>query len=123
MSAVNLSNLTVPELVEQFRILALAKSDAIGTGQSAKFSRLYWKLDAIKKELKARRGDQRRALAALYDHRNPQVRFDAAMATLVVFPDEARAALQMIIDRQEFPQAGEAGFTLGDLGAGRFTPE
>jgi hypothetical protein len=123
MRAANLSSLTVPQLVEQFRILALAKSDAIGTGQNTKFSRLYWRLEAVEQELKVRAGDQRRALAPLYNHPNPQVRFDAAMATLVVFPDEARAALQMIIDRNEFPQAGEAGFTLADLSAGRFTPE
>jgi hypothetical protein len=45
------------------------------------------------------------------------------MATLVVFPEEARAALQMIIDRDEFPQAGNAGFTLLYLSDGRFTPD
>jgi Domain of unknown function (DUF2019) len=123
MSAVDMSNQTVPELVEKFRALALSKCQADLGGQDAKYDRLYWKLDAVEKELKAREGDQRRALAPLYDHPNPQVRLDAAMATLVVFPEKARAALQMIIDRDEFPQAGDAGFTLLYLSDGRFTPD
>ena len=123
MSVPNLSRQTVAQLVEQFRVLALAKSQAINEGQTAKYSRLYWELDAVEKSLRARDGDQRRALVPLYDDPNPQVRLDAAMATLVVFPNESRAALQMIIDRNEFPQAGDAGFTLLCLKEGRFTPE
>lgn len=123
MSAAKLSDQTVPQLVEQFRLLALAKNKAIETGQNTKYNRLYWKLDAVGKELRAREGDQRRALAPLYDDPNPQVRLDAAMATLVIFPERARAALQMIIDRHEFPQAGDAGFTLLYLKDGRFVPE
>jgi len=123
MSPADLSGQTVTQLVEQFRVLALAKSQAIDEGNNAKYNRLYWELEAIEKALKAREGDQRRALVPLYDDPNPQVRLDAAMATLVVFPIESRAALQMIIDRNEFPQAGDAGFTLLYLKEGRFTPE
>jgi hypothetical protein len=123
MSVPDLSSQTVAQLVERFRVLALAKSQAINDGKTAKFSRLYWELDAVEKSLRARDGDQRRALVPLYDHPNPQVRLDAAMATLVVLPNASRAALQMIIDRHEFPQAGDAGFTLLYLKEGRFTPE
>jgi Domain of unknown function (DUF2019) len=123
MSEADISLLTIPQLVERFRVLALAKNEAIETEQSTRYNRLYWKLDAVQKELRARQGDQRHALAPLYDHPNPQVRLDAAMATLVVFPDRARAALQMIIDRDEFPQAADAGFTLLYLKEGRFVPE
>jgi len=123
MTTGDIASRTVPQLVDQFRILALAKSEAIDTGQTTKYKRLYRKLDAVGKELRARDGDQRRALAQLYDDPNPQVRLDAAMATLVVFPERARATLQMIIDRDEFPQAGDAGFTLLYLKEGRFIPE
>ena len=45
------------------------------------------------------------------------------MATLVIFPDDARATLQEIIDRREFPQAADAGQTLLYLKDGRFFPE
>ena len=123
MSAANLAGQTTPQLVEQFRILALAKGEANVGGEIAKFTRLYWRLDAIEKELRSRAGDQRSALVELYRHPNPQVRLEAAMATLAVFPDEAKAALQMIIDRNEFPQAGDAGFTLLNISEGQFTPE
>lgn len=123
MSAMDIADQTVPQLAEQFEVLALEKSNAINEGRNAKYNRLYWRLNAVEKELRARQGDQRRSLAPLYDHPNPQVRLDAAMATLVIFPDEARAALQMIIDRREFPQAIDAGFTLLYLKEGRFTPE
>ena len=101
----------------------LAKNEALETDQDARYKRLYWKLDAVQQELRARAGDQRRALAELYDHPNPQVRFDAAIATLVMVPDRARAALRMIINRDEFPQAADAGLTLDDLDEGRFVPE
>lgn len=123
MSIRDISQLTVPQLVEQFLVLSLAKGDAIMGDQIAKVNRLYWKIDALEKELKSRDGDQRRALHALYDHPNPQVRLEAADATLAVLPVEARAALQMIIDRHEFPQAGDAGFTLLYLSDGRYIPE
>ena len=101
----------------------LAKNEALETDQDARYKRLYGKLDAVQQELRARAGDQRRALAELYDHPNPQVRFDAAIATLVMVPDRARAALRMIIDRDEFPQAADAGLTLDDLDEGRFAPQ
>ena len=123
MTVTDLSSRSVSELVEQFRILALAKNEALETDQDARYKRRYWKLDAVQQELRARAGDQRRALAELYDHPNPQVRLDAAMATLVVLPDRARAAPRMIIDRVEFPQAADAGFTLDDLDEGRFVPK
>ena len=123
MRAADVRGQSVSQLVAQFQALALAKSDAIATGQNAKYSRLYWRLDAVEKELRSREGDQRRALIELYSHPNPQVRLDAAMATLVVFPNEARAALQMIIDRREFPQAADARQTLLYMSDGRYTPE
>ncbi|WP_295855349.1 DUF2019 domain-containing protein [Tardiphaga sp.] len=122
MTTADLSSRSVPELVEQFRRLALAKGEASDNGQTAKFNRLYGKLDAVQQQLRSRPGDQRRALVELYDHANPQVRFDAAIATLGVVPDRARAALRMIIDRAEFPQAANARLTLDNLREGGFMP-
>jgi hypothetical protein len=123
MSPSDPSHQTVPQLVELFLKLALAKGRAIMRGEIAKANRLYGKIGLIEKELRSREGDQRRALSVLYDHPNPQVRLEAAYATLVALPDEARAALQMICDRHEFPQAGDAGFTLLYLSDGRYVPE
>ncbi|MCX7318356.1 MAG: DUF2019 domain-containing protein [Hyphomicrobiales bacterium] len=123
MKRPDISHQTVLEIVEQFQALSLARGHALVGGEIAKVNRLYLKIDALKTELKSRDGDQRRALHALYNHPNPQVRLEAANATLVVLPKESRAALQMIIDRREFPQAGDAGFTLLYLSDGRYVPE
>ena len=123
MKRLDIAHQTVPEIVEQFQTLALAQGHALLGGEMAKVNRLYSKIDALENELKSRDGDQRRALHALYNHPNPQVRLEAANATLAVLPTESRAALQMIIDRREFPQAGHAGFTLLNLSEGRYVPE
>ena len=123
MKRMDISHQTVTQLVEQFLALSLAQGEALVEWRMATVNRLYWKIDALKKELKARDGDQRRALHVLYSHPDPQVRMEAAGATLALFPDEARAVLQRIIDRHEFPQAGHAGFTLLYLSDGRYVPE
>jgi hypothetical protein len=76
----------------------------------------------VEEELKARDGDQRRALLDLYDHPNAQVRLNAAKATLAVAPESARRMLQTMADSREFPQAGDAGMTLDSLDRGIFKP-
>jgi hypothetical protein len=73
--------------------------------------------------LKARNGDQRRALLLLYEHPNAQVRLKAAKATLAVNPDAARRVLQTLADSREFPQAGDAGMTLINLDRSIFNPK
>jgi hypothetical protein len=123
MKTYDLSQQTVDQLVDRFLALSLAKGKALVEGQIAKVNRLYWKIDALRKELKSRDSDQRRALHVFYNHPDPQVRLEAANATLAILPTEARAVLQMIIDRHEFPQAGYAGFTLLYLSDGRYVPE
>lgn len=76
MKRVNLERLTVNELVERFASLALEQDKALLDSDISKASRLYWKLEDVEAELKAREGDQRRALLKLYDHPNAQVRLN-----------------------------------------------
>lgn len=76
----------------------------------------------VETELKRRPPDQRRALLALYDHPNAQVRLAAAKSTLAVAPAAAREMLQIIADSGEFPQAGDAGMSLVNLERGIFKP-
>jgi hypothetical protein len=73
-------------------------------------------------ELRVRKGDQRRALLALYDHPSVQVRLKAAKATLAVAPLEARAALEAIRASNWQPQALDAGMSLRNLDNGVFKP-
>ena len=68
---------------------------------NAKFNRLFWQMEAVEGQLKARIGDQRRALLRLYDHPNAQVRLTAAKATLAVAPEAARRLLRTIADLKD----------------------
>ena len=115
-------SMTVDELVERFTVIALAQDKAIRSYDSAKFNRLFRQMDVVKQELKARSGDQRRALLQLFDHSNPQVRLKAAVATLAVAPQAAMRLLQTISDRKDGPQAGDAGMTLWRLDSGEYKP-
>jgi hypothetical protein len=122
MKRVNLQRLTVDELVQRFAVLALEQDDALLDSNISKVNRLFRKLQDISAELKAREGDQRRALLKLYDHPNAQVRLKATKATLAVAPEAARRMLESIAESSEFPQAGEAGMSIYNLDAGIFKP-
>jgi hypothetical protein len=92
-------------------------------GQQTKYNRLFDEMRELVLVLKARTGDARAELLPLLNHRNAQVRIKAAIATLVVAPEKARTALQLIVDRGEFPQAADASGTLSYLEDGRFVPD
>lgn len=122
MTRIDLSQMTVEQLVEQFAAMAVEQDQAELMNDNAKYTRLYWQMEAVENELKAREGDQRRALMRLYHHRNAQVRLKTAIATLAIAPELARQVLQVIKDRSEFPQAGDAAMMLRSLDNGSFTP-
>jgi hypothetical protein len=74
---------------------------------------------AIGGELGGRPGDQRAALSQLFSHPDGYVRFNAAVASISVLKEEARAVIQAIAESGVYPLAGEAGVFLsmydGDL--------
>lgn len=113
---------TVSELVDQYVAISLAQFDAIRNDDSAKFNHLVDGLIAVEDELRKRASDERAALLSLYAHDNPQVRLNAATATLTVAPAQARAVLEKIRASQEQPQALDAGMTLWNLERGVFKP-
>ena len=122
MTRINISEMNVEQLVERFVDIALDQDIAIHQYDTAKFNRLFEQMEAVDGELKARVGDQRRALLRLYGHPNAQVRLTAAKATLAVAPDAARHLLQTIADSHEHPHAGDAGMCLVALDRGIFKP-
>ena len=122
MKRADLTQMSVEELVLRFTAIALDQDEAILMDDNAKFRRLYWQMDAVENELKAREGDRRRALLPLYEHSNLQVRLKAAVATLAVEPEAARRELQAISDSRAYPHAGDAGMTLVALDRGIFKP-
>jgi hypothetical protein len=65
-----LEDLTVDELVQRFIDIAFDQVKADLYGDLRKMRALYWKMDAAGNELRARPGDQRRALLPLLRHGN-----------------------------------------------------
>lgn len=118
----NLKALSDAELVRSFLKLSLSKAKAVMETDTRKLKKLYPQAEAMIHELRLREGDKRRLLIVLYNHPNPQVRLDAATATLAISPEDARRMLQMICDRKEHPYALEAGMRLDALDGGIFRP-
>lgn len=122
MKRKTLGTISGTELVERFLEIALEQDNAILMDEIARYNRLYGRMEEVKEELKRRPGDLRRALVALYDHPNAQVRLKAAIATLAVAPGSARSVLQEISDRNEYPQAADARGMMRALDEGRYKP-
>lgn len=122
MSKLNLDTATVDQLVERFAAICLDQGQALLYSDIAKFNRLYESMVEVREELKRRLGDQRRALTALYDHQNAQVRLQAARASLAVEPAAARSVIETIANSKIGPQAGDAGMTISNLDSGIFKP-
>jgi hypothetical protein len=122
MKQQNLKDMSVDQLVEHFTSITLEQDKALRTSNHTKYNRLFDEMEAVKHELRARHGDQRRALLRLYDHPNAQVRLKAVKATLAVAPDLARRMLETIAGSREYPQAGDAGMTIDALDRGIFKP-
>jgi hypothetical protein len=118
MKTASLSQLTVEDLVQQFMDIGLEQDRAIKDDNTRKYNALFDRMVAVVDELRARPGDQGRALATLLDHPNLQVRLNAAKVTLAVEPDAARRALEGIRATQWQPQAGDAGMSLWNLDRG-----
>jgi hypothetical protein len=114
--------MAVEDLVRQFAELSVQQDMALLSGPQRTINALYWKIDAIMGELKARPGDQRSALLALFDHENKQVQLKAALATLAISPHAARAQLEAIAASRWQPQAADAGMALIELDRGVYKP-
>ena len=123
MTGADLKAMTVAQLVENLAELGVKQNKALLWHDLSEVNSLYWRIDAIKEELKGRPGDQRRALLTLFNHPDLQVRLKVAKATLAVAPDQARAMLEHIAARHRGPQAGDAGMCLWNLDRGVFVPK
>lgn len=70
MSRVDLEVATIEELVAIFAAIAVNQNAALECSRNAEYNRLYRQMEKIEEQLKARGGDQRRALLPLYGHPN-----------------------------------------------------
>jgi hypothetical protein len=114
---------SVGQLVQAFLDVSLSQSQAVDEDDHGRYNRLVDDYLALIDELRLRKGDQRRVLRTLFDHIKPQVRLNAAIATLAVLPDEARETLRLIHARREYPQAADAIGLLNALERGTYMPE
>ena len=122
MTTALLVDMTIEELVARFVEIGIAQDKAERIDDRRRFKRLYRQMDEIDNELRARGPAARRALLALFDHPNLQVRLKAAKRSLAVAPQEARQTIEAIVQTAQLPQAGEAGMMLSLLDRGLFVP-
>jgi hypothetical protein len=110
------------DLIARFLAITLEQDDAISKDKNQKYNRLFKEMVLVLDELKMRPDNPRRALLALLDHPNAQVRLKAAIHTLAVDRDRAIAVLQAIKNSKEYPQAADAWGILDSMAEGRYTP-
>jgi hypothetical protein len=122
MKPPQLQNVPLRKLYERFIFASLDQHKSLVTGDHAGYNRLFEEVVAIEEELKRRGEDERRALASLFSDPSAQVRLNAAIATLALEPETARQALQLISDRNEYPQAPYARDMLWALDKGTYKP-
>ncbi len=119
MKRIELQDLTVDQLVERFVDLALAQDHANDMDDIRKYNRLFPQMEDVRYELQTRPGNPRRALLPLLEHPSAQVRFLAAITVAPVEPEAARRALQLMWDRNEYPQAADAYSAIRAIDNGR----
>lgn len=123
MKKPNLARLTTDQLVDRFAEIGIAQDDALWDGKYAKFNGLFDQMMDVDRELRSRGREARLALTRLFDHRNIQVRLQAARWSLGVASVEARRLIEKISQSGFYPQAGDAGMTLVALDDGTFKPD
>ncbi|HVA13108.1 MAG TPA: DUF2019 domain-containing protein [Stellaceae bacterium] len=138
MATPDLKTMSVDELVELFAQIGVAQGKAIREGvlppeepslemereaAQKKFEKLYWEMDAVDRELRARGREARSALMQLYDYPNMQVKLMAARHTLGVAYEAAREMIEAIADSKWPGQSLDAGMTICNLDNGTFKPD
>lgn len=107
--------MSTQQLISRFAEIGIAQDHALLGNEIRRFNLLFGKMKSIVDELRLRPGDERRALALLYEHVNVQVRLQAARFSRDVMPVPARKLIEEIAGSGQFPQAGDAGMTLSKM--------
>jgi hypothetical protein len=120
MKRISLQDMALDQLVKRFVDIALAEYDAREREDTAKYKRLFDQMTDLMAEFLIRPVQQRRALIALYEHPNPQVRYRAALITHDLAPQAARRVWEIISERNEYPQAVNARGMIRSLDEGPY---
>ncbi len=123
MTSRPLSSLDIEQIIHEYVRLSEQQDEAQLDDDHGRYNKIYAKLDLIDKELRSRGMTARLALARLFDHKNLQVRVNAATDLLGVVPNEARPVLERIRQSRQGPQCLDAGMTLRNVDNGVFKPD
>lgn len=113
-----IETLSSEELVGKFIEIATEHGEAIAALDTKTANRLFDRESRVVRELRARPGDHRRRLFALYRHPNFQVRLNAVRRTFALNRAEAEAQLREIGETAPEPQGFHARMSLSMLEIG-----
>ena len=123
MSRMELDTMTDAQLVDRFTTLSLQQYDVLEIHDTKTYTKLFHRVHAVAGVLRKRGLDARRALLPLLDHKNAQVRLNAAHQLLAIEPLRARATLEALAKFAPRPQGGPAGMALWMLDRGEYKPD
>ena len=123
MKGLDIRSAAAAELVDCFAAVCVKQNNALFEYDVSRFNHLYSDMTAMTQELKSRPGDQRTASLVLLNHRDVQVRLQAARMTLAVAPKESRQVIEAIAASKWQPQAGDARMSLRGLDSGEYIPK
>jgi Domain of unknown function (DUF2019) len=113
---------SIQDLVAAYLDVSLKEADAVERGETAKVRRLFEKRMQLDRLIRSRGLPARKSLIPLLDHRNAQVRLNAAKHLLAVAPTEARATLEDLAAHGPSQQRGDAGMCFWYMDKGIFKP-
>ena len=114
--------LSIEQLVGIYEGVSVEEFDALELGDMPSVRKLFSKLKSVDQEIRARGIEARRKMLPLLNHRNPQVRINAAKALLAIAPQEARSALELLAFRGPSIQRLDARMCIRHLEEGVFKP-
>jgi hypothetical protein len=114
--------LSIEQLVRIYEGVSVEEFDALELGDMPLVRKLFDKLESIDREIRARGVEARRKMLPLPNHRNPQVRINAAKALLAIAPQEARSTLELLASRGPSIQRLDARMCIRHLEEGVFKP-
>ena len=123
MKKPSLQSQSVAELIAAYERIGIEQYDAIEDDKISLYNKIYKLQRDIMNELISRGFDARAQITKFLDHPNIQVRVHAAIDSLVVAPEAARAVLEEIWLSRIGPQCIDAGFIIRGLDDGSFIPE
>ena len=123
MKKPSLQSQSVTELIAAYERIGIQQDDALLADKMSTYNKLYKAQRELMNELRSRGFDSRAQITKFLDHPNIQVRVHAAIDSLVVAPEAARAVLQEIRFSRIGPQCIDAGFIIIGLDDGSYTPK